>query len=138
GRGPRGRHVAIVLGTSLLANAAWWWPFLRAGSRAADPEGASAFAAGADTPFGTLGSLVLGGGLWNDRTWFVERSTWPVATGALVAVLVVLALAARHRSWWREPLTLGVTLAGGAGLVLAALATLPGGAALLELVVTWL
>lgn len=130
------RDLAVVLGTSLLANAAWWWPFLRSAPKAADAHGADAFAAGADTPFGVLGSLVLGGGLWNDRTWFVERTTWPVALAALVAVLLVLVLAMCRRTWWRGPRERAATAAGVIGLLVAALATLPGGAGVLEAVLT--
>lgn len=133
---PRPRHLAIVVGTALLANASWWYPFLRSASHAADPDGASAFAAAADTPFGPLGSLLLGGGLWHERTWFVERATWPVATGALVVVLALLLLSLRRRQWWADPLSRGATAAGALGLVLAGLAVLPGGATLMEAVVT--
>ncbi|MCW4600567.1 hypothetical protein ON003_02310 [Janibacter hoylei] len=123
----RAHSLALVVGVALLANAAWWWPFLRTASRAADPGGATAFAAAADTPFGILGSLVLGGGLWNDRTWFVERSAWPASAAALVAVVVVLGLSWSRREWWRDPRTRAATVAGVVGLVLAALAALPGG-----------
>lgn len=130
------RDLAVVVVTALLANAGWWWPFLRASSRAADPGGASAFAAGADTPFGVLGSLLLGGGLWNDRTWFVERTTWPVAVVALLAVVLVLVVAGRGPGWWRDPRTRGASIAGLVGLAVAALAALPGGRTLLEWVVT--
>lgn len=130
------RDLSVVVVTALLANAAWWWPFLRASSRAADPGGASAFAAGADTPLGVLGSLLLGGGLWNDRTWFVERTTWPVAVVALLAVVLVLVVAGRSPGWWRDPRTRGASLAGLVGLAVAALAALPGGRTLLEWVVT--
>lgn len=133
---PRLRHLGIVVVTSLLANAAWWFPFLRAASRAADPGGASAFAAAGDTPFGAVGSLLLGGGLWNDRTWFLERTTWPVATAALVAVLAVLVLALRRRDWWQDPVSRGATLAGGVGLVVAAIGALPGGRELVETLIT--
>ncbi|WP_338747775.1 hypothetical protein [Janibacter alittae] len=133
---PHPRHLAIVAGTALLANASWWYPFLRSASHAADPAGASAFAATADTPFGALGSLLLGGGLWHEGTWFVERTTWPVAAGALLAVLALLLLCVRRRHWWVDPLSRGATMAGVLGLVLAALGALPGGPVLLEAVVT--
>lgn len=133
---PRVRHLGIVLGTALLANAAWWWPFLRASSRAADPEGAGAFSSAGDTPFGPVGSLLLGGGLWNDRTWFVERTTWPVATAALVAVLLVLVLAAGRTAWWRDPVSRGATLAGVVGLLVAGVGAVPGGRGLLETLIT--
>ena len=133
---PQPRHLGIVLATALLANAAWWWPFLRASSRVADPGGAGAFSAAGDTPFGAVGSLVLGGGLWNDRTWFVERTTWPVATAAFVAVTAVLVLALRRREWWCDPVARGATLAGGVGLVVAAVGAVPGGRGLLEALIT--
>lgn len=128
--------LALVIGVAALANAAWWWPFLRSSPRVADVTGASAFASGGDTPFGVVGSLLLGGGLWNDRTWFVERTTWPVAVVALVMVAALLVLALRRRSWWRDPACRGASIAGLIGLLLAALAALPGGAGLLELLVT--
>lgn len=128
--------LALVIGVAALANAAWWWPFLRSSPRVADVTGTSAFAAGGDTPFGVVGSLLLGGGLWNDRTWFVERTTWPVAVVALVMVAALLVLALRRRSWWRDPACRGASIAGLIGLLLAALAALPGGAGLLELLVT--
>lgn len=133
---PRVRDPVLVIAVSLLANAAWWWPFLRTSSRAADPAGAGAFAAAADTPLGVIGSLVLGGGLWNDRTWFVERTTLPVAAAALLAILVLLTLAVSRASWWRDPARRGASVAGLVGLVLAALAALPGGSSLVEGVVT--
>lgn len=129
---PHVRDLVLVLGVSLLANAAWWWPFLRASSRAADPAGASAFAAGADTPFGVIGSLLLGGGLWHDRTWFIERTSLPVALAALLVVLVLLALTVLRRHWWRDPIHRGAGLAGLLGLLIASLAALPGGDRLLE------
>ncbi len=128
----RQRPLWPVLAISLAANAAWWWPFLTASSKAADPGGAAAFAARADTPFGVVGSLLLGGGLWNDRTWFTERTTLPFALVALLAVAVLLVLALRRRDWWRDPLRLGASAAGALGLVLAGFAALPGGTALLE------
>lgn len=129
------RMLAVVVGVVLLANASWWWPFLRASSKAADASGTSAFASAADTPFGVVGSLVLGGGLWNDRTWFLERTTWPLAVAALLAVLVVLVLAVPRRTWWADPVARGATAAGVIGLLLAALAAIPGGRGLLELIV---
>ncbi len=126
------RGPALVVGIALPANAAWWWPFLTASSRAADTEGAVAFAAGADTPFGVLGSLALGGGLWNDRTWFTERTTLPFALVALLAVLALLVLALRRRAWWRDAACVGASATGALGLLLAGLAALPGGEWVLE------
>lgn len=132
----RAADLGVVLLVAVTADAAWWWPFLTAASRAADPTGAAAFAAAADTPFGVVGSVLLGGGIWNDQMWFDERATPVVAGVALVAVLAVVGLALRRASWWAEPLTKGATLAGVLGLVLAVLAALPGGTTLLTTVVT--
>lgn len=132
----RAKALALVISVAALANAAWWWPFLRSAPRSADVAGTSAFASGADTPFGVVGSLLLGGGLWNDRTWFVERTTWPVALAALLVVVTMVALAVRRRSWWRDPVTRGASIAGLIGLSLSALAALPGGDRLLGWAVT--
>src|SRR5699024_1043249 len=55
---PSLRSLAIVIATGLLANASWWYPYLRSAPHASDPDGASAFAAAAATPFGPVGSLV--------------------------------------------------------------------------------
>lgn len=136
GTRPRPGDLGVVLGAAVTTNAAWWWPFLVSSSRAADEGGAVAFASRADTPFGVLGSLLLGGGLWNDRTWFVERQSLAVAGLALALVVAVLVAALRQRSWWTEPATPGVTVAGVLGLLLAGLASLPGGERLLAWLVT--
>lgn len=133
---PRPGSAVVVLAVSLGANASWWWPFLTAASRAADPDGVPAFASAADTPFGVVGSLALGGGLWNDRTWFVERQTLLVAGLALVLVLAVLTMALRRRAWWQEPAKVGATGAGLVGLALAAVAAVPGGEDLVTGLVT--
>lgn len=130
------RDLALVVGVALLANAAWWWPFLRSASKAADEEGTTAFASGADTPFGVVGSLLLGGGLWNDRTWFTERTSLPVAIVALVAVVVLLLVALGRRAWWQDPRSRAATVAGGLGLALASVAALPGGREVLAVAVT--
>ena len=44
-------------------------------------------------------------------------------------------LALRRRAWWQDPLTRGATVAGCVGLLLAALAALPGGRGLVETIV---
>lgn len=132
----RAADLALVVGVAAATGAVWWWPFLTAGSRAADPEGVTAFAAAADTPFGVLGSLLLGGGLWNDMTWFDERTSLLASGLALLATVLVLGLALSRRSWWRDPLTVGASLAGAVGLLLAAAASLPGGAAVVTTLVT--
>jgi hypothetical protein len=56
-----------------------------------DPAGVDAFAARADGPFGTLGSLVSLGGIWNAEADVPGQAAWPVATARLlVAVAAVV------------------------------------------------
>lgn len=127
-------EAALVVGVSAVVNASWWWPFLTAGSRAADPAGVATFAARADTPFGILGSGLLGGALWNQQTWFAERETVIGAGVALVATVLVLGLALGRRDWWGDVRQRAAAAAGGAGLLLAVAATTSPGAK----GVTWL
>jgi hypothetical protein len=90
----------------------------------ADPAGVAAFAARADTPFGSLGSLLLLGGIWNAQT---VPAGYGGGWSALWLVLVVTAAAGyvvfgvRQRRW---P---GLGLAAVAGLVIASIGvTAPG------------
>jgi hypothetical protein len=82
----------------------------------ADPAGVAAYAARADTPFGSLGSLLMLGGGWNAQTvpagygggWSVLWLTFVIA-----AAVAYLALGLRPRRW---P---GLGLAAAAGLAIA-------------------
>jgi len=60
----RPRTIAVALGAIGVGSLPWLIP---AGLHTvyADPAGVAAFAARADTPFGSLGSLVMLGGSWN-------------------------------------------------------------------------
>jgi len=110
---------AVVL---LLVALPWLVPsLLRAPGTPADPAGVAAFAARADTPFGTLGSLLLLGGGWNGETvpggygGLVTAGCWLLL---VVGALVAYALGDRIR---------GLATAAGAGFALAALgAVVPG------------
>lgn len=125
--GGRAKGLAVAAAVTLGVGASWWWPYLTASSRAADPAGVDAFRAAADTPLGDIGSLLLGGGLWNDQTWFAERQGLLAAGLAAAAIALLLAVALSRRSWWRDPVRRGATVAGVIGLVIAAAATIPGG-----------
>lgn len=63
-RADRLRRVAVTFGVLAVACLPWLIPSLIAPVHA-DPVGAAAFAARADTPFGTGGSLLMLGGIWN-------------------------------------------------------------------------
>ena len=58
------RRLAVTLGVIAVASIPWLIPSL-INPVHADPAGVAAFAASADTPFGTLGSLLMLGGIWN-------------------------------------------------------------------------
>ncbi|HEY0541880.1 MAG TPA: hypothetical protein VGD53_26160 [Actinoallomurus sp.] len=126
--------VALVVGRrsgrSLLATAAilllvalpWLVPsLLRVSGAPADPAGVAAFAARADTPFGTLGSLLLLGGAWN-------AETVPGGYGGLGTSLVwLLVVAVAVVAYARGDRIRGLGAAAAAGFVLAALgAVAPG------------
>ncbi len=110
--------VAVLLVTALP----WLVPsLLRANQVPADPAGVAAFAARADTPFGTLGSLLLLGGAWNGET--VPGGYGGALTAALWLLVVVIAIVA----YARESRIRGLGAAAAAGFAVAALgAVLPG------------
>jgi hypothetical protein len=89
-----------------------------------DPASVAAFAARADTPFGSIGSLLMLGGAWNAQT--VPKAyggPWSALwLAAVIAALAAYLLLARSRHRWP-----GLAVAALAGLVLAALGvTAPG------------
>jgi hypothetical protein len=126
------RRAGLVLGVSVAVAAAWIVPSLtRPGGLPADAAGVDAFAARADTPWGTWGSLLTSGGIWHEPSWPGSRGS-AVVTGfalAMVILVVVISLRSRYRS---RVAPLGVM--GAVGLLVAGASALPGGEAL----VTWL
>ena len=81
----RPRTIAVALGAIGVGSLPWLIP---AGLHTvyADPAGVAAFAARADTPFGSLGSLVMLGGSWNATTvphagsrWIIKAASSSVA-----------------------------------------------------------
>ena len=84
--GERARRLAVVVAACLLLSLPWLVPSLIEPVRA-DPAGASLFAARADTPFGSLGSLVMLSGIWNAQAV-------PVGYGGVTSVCWLLVVAA--------------------------------------------
>jgi hypothetical protein len=118
-RGVRLRGLATLTIVTVLANAAWWLPaMLLPGSLPADPWGVPAFAARADTPFGLGGSLVTGGGIWNEALWPPERASVLLSGIALLATGLCVGLLLRR---WRDnhPAMPGLVGVGVLGLLLA-------------------
>lgn len=121
----------------VLANATWWFAYLfLAPSQATSAVGVEAFMAKADTPWGVLGSLLTGGGIWNQGVWFSERQSLVVSGVALLAVAAAVALAVQERVWSAEAAVAGMVVAGVVGLFLAAASALPGGEHLMTSVIT--
>lgn len=128
------RPLAVTGGAFLVLNAAWLVPALtRAGGVPADASGVGAFAARSDSVFGTLLSLVTLGGIWHEPSWPGSRgSAFTVGLAIVVAIAVLVGLT-RWRLWdGMRPLA----VAGGVGLLVAALTTLPGGGQLAAWLVT--
>ncbi|WP_270889451.1 hypothetical protein [Pedococcus sp. 5OH_020] len=91
----RGRLLAVrpglVAGLVAVMALPWAVPALtRPGGTVADAAGA-VFAPRADTPLGVVGSLLTGGGIWNDAVVPAGRDSWVGATGALLVLLVGVA-----------------------------------------------
>jgi hypothetical protein len=117
------RDVVVTAGILIAGCLPWLVPSLLHPVYA-DPRAIAEFAARPDTPFGSIGSLIMLGGIWNAQTV-------PAAYGGAWSALwlaVVLAAAggyvvlARRSGRWR-----GLGIAAAAGLVIASLGvTAPG------------
>jgi hypothetical protein len=128
------RRAAVVLAFLAVGSLPWLIPSLLHPVYV-DPASVAAFAARADTPFGSLGSLLMLGGAWNAQT-VPQAYGGPWSVLWLAAVIVALAayvLIARPRRRWP-----GLGLAAVAGLVIAAAGlTTPGRDVLRALIAVW-
>jgi hypothetical protein len=100
----------------------------------ADPGGAAAFAARADTPFGTAGSLLMLGGIWNAEAvpaGYGGNASVVWLTVALLAVAGYLAAARPRR------ICPGLGVAAGLGAILAVLGLSPTLGALQSAIAAW-
>jgi hypothetical protein len=126
------RRAAVVLTALAVGSLPWFIPSLLHAVYV-DPASVAAFAARADTPFGSLGSLLMLGGAWNAQT--IPKAyggAWSILW--LAAVIVALAgyvLVARPQRRWP-----GLGLAAVAGLVLAALGVTAAGRDLLRSIIS--
>jgi len=107
---------AVIALTALGAGCLPWLIPSLAHAVQADPAGVAAFAARADTPFGSVGSLLMLGGAWNAQT--VPRAYGGAWSAVWLAVVIFalagyLAIARRDRRW---P---GLGIAAVAGLLIA-------------------
>lgn len=121
----RVRRVLEVTLVMAVLSLPWLVPALS--SRAVtDPAGAWAFAARADGPLGTVGSLLSLGGIWNAHAVLPGQETWWSAiVRLLLAAVAVWGFArlpgspARHGAGVAEPYRAGLAVAAVAGLAVA-------------------
>ncbi|MEV4376166.1 hypothetical protein [Streptosporangium sp. NPDC049644] len=121
----RVRRVLEVAPVMAVLSLPWLVPALS--SRAAtDPAGAWAFAARADGPLGTVGSLLSLGGVWNAHAVLPGQETWWSAiVRLLLAAVAVWGFArlpgspARHGAGAVGPPRAGLAVAAAAGLAVA-------------------
>jgi hypothetical protein len=133
------RRAGLVAGSALLVNAPWLVPsLLRPGGVPVRPEGAAAFAARPDGPLGTVGSLVGLGGIWNAIAVPPGLGSWPWLAGFTVVLAVAAAGLPLLLARWERDAAVGLLLAAGLGLLVAAAYAVPGLRALVDLAVTHL
>jgi hypothetical protein len=121
------RRAAIALGALVAGSLPWLIPSLQH-TVYADQAGVAAFAARADTPFGSLGSLLMLGGGWNAQT--VPKGyggAWTAVWLVLVVVALVGFLASVRSHRWP-----GLGVAAVAGLLIACIGVTPAGRDLLR------
>jgi hypothetical protein len=120
----RWRQLMLVLVASIVVNLPWLLPaVLRRAAWPADPQAFDAFAARADTPLGTIGSVVTLGGTWNAQVMPAGRDSWWTATLVLLIGVVALlgvwvTISDRPRPAWA--VGLAVAAAGSTAAALAA------------------
>jgi hypothetical protein len=116
---------ALATAAGLAVNLPWLLPsVLRPGGVPADAGGVAAFAARADTPLGTLGSLLTLGGVWNAEVAPPGRAAWPVV--AVTVGLVVAALFGVTRYVASRAEAPPLVAVSGLLLVVAAAGAVPG------------
>jgi len=110
------RRTAVAAGVWGVLSLPWAVPALGADA-VTDPAGVDAFAARADGPLGTLGSLLTLGGVWNAEAAVPgQDGWWSAGTRAVLAVVAVAGYAAARRG---VPYRAGLAAAAGAGVVIA-------------------
>jgi hypothetical protein len=133
-RQSRVRRILIAAGTLAVASLPWVIPSLTVPVHA-DPAGATAFAARADTPFGTVGSLLMLSGIWNAQAvpagyGGIASVCWLLVAAAAIACYIVVARPRR--------LVAGLGVAAAIGFCLSALGSwAPTLAALRDAISAW-
>ena len=127
------RRVGVVLAITVVAQLTWILPALFGpAGLTTDPLGVAAFAARADQPTGLLASLLTGGGIWDTAAVPSSRDSYLSWIGLAVVVLaLIVGTPALARICGRRTVA-GLAGLGVAGLLVALLPSLPGGARLMR------
>ena len=130
----RARRLAITAGVIAVASLPWLIPSL-VNPVHASPAGVAAFAARADTPFGSLGSLLMLGGIWNAQ---VVPAGYGGPVSACWLAVVVLAAAGYVAVARPRRICAGAGFAGVLGICVASLGlTAPTRAGLRDAIAFW-
>ncbi|WP_329055970.1 hypothetical protein OG738_20320 [Amycolatopsis sp. NBC_01488] len=126
------RRLGQTLAIAIVLNLPWLVPtFLNTDGTFSDPAGVTAFSARAESWGPALLSVLGLGGIWNAETVPGSRSMPLIPVLTLVVVAIAVAgLRPLTKRWGKAPARSLFAL-GVAGVLLASLATLPGGDALL-------
>lgn len=126
------KRLPFTVPIALVLNAPWWVPaMLHSGTALSAEDGVGAFAAREENWGGPVLSLLGTGGIWNAEVTPASRGNPLVPVVTIVTVGVALFGLRELRKRWG----VRITLLGAAGVLLAALPTLPGGQQLLGWVV---
>jgi hypothetical protein len=126
------RRAATLVGSVVVVSLPWLIPgLMQSSSYPSDPIGVKLFSARPDTPFGTVGSLVSLGGIWNAQAVPAGRDTALVGLAGLVMTAAALWGLWQSRSRWARGDLAGLTTAGAAGFGLAIWGATPGARRLL-------
>jgi hypothetical protein len=130
------KRVGLVAGVAVVVSGPWLVPsLLRPGGVPVRPEGVAAFAARAEGPLGTVGSLAGLGGIWNALAVPPGVGSWAWVAGFAVVLAVAVGGLPLLGRRWPPGAAVGLLAAAGAGLLLAAAPALPGLRGLAGLVV---
>jgi hypothetical protein len=127
------RRLPFTVVAMLVLNAPWWLPgLLHPATAAASPEGVDAFAARAENWGTQLTSLLGLGGIWNSEAVPASRGN-PLVPLFTLAMLGAAGYGLRvlAQRWGAAPAR-ALALLGAFGVLLAALPTVPAGAALMR------
>jgi hypothetical protein len=127
------RRVAVLAGTLIVVSLPWLLPaLLTPGSTPPDRVGVALFATRPDTPFGSLGSLLSLGGVWNALVVPAGRGDFIVGLAALLLTAAAAYGLSTLRGRWGNGALGGLVASGVLGLALAMWGVTPGARGVLE------